>query len=66
MQIFINSLAIFDIALFSAFFIGINFIFYKLITEVLEDNKILKYSAIVSIIGLNALFITILLTFLNL
>jgi hypothetical protein len=66
MQTFINSLAIFDIILFSSFFVGVNFIFYKLITEILKGNKNAQIAAIVSILGLNALFISILLlTFLN-
>lgn len=66
MQTFINSLAVLDIILFISFFIGINFIFYKLITEILKGNKTAQILAAVSIIGLNALFISILLlTFLN-
>jgi hypothetical protein len=66
MQNFIKSLAVLDIILFISFFIGINFIFYKLITEVLKGNKTAQILAAVSIIALNALFISILLlTFLN-
>jgi hypothetical protein len=62
----INSLAIFDIILFTTFFVGINLIFYKLITEILTDNKIIKLLAIVSILGLNILYVSIVLfTFLK-
>lgn len=66
MQNFTNSLAIIDIILFISFFIGINFIFYKLITEILKGNKTGQITASISILTLNALFIIILLfNFLN-
>jgi hypothetical protein len=66
MQNFTNSLAIIDIILFISFFIGINFIFYKLITEILKGNKTGQIMASISILTLNALFISILLfNFLN-
>jgi len=65
MQNFQSFLAILEIILFSAFFLGMNFIFYKSITEVLKADKFGKYSAIASILVLNTLFICILFSFLN-
>jgi hypothetical protein len=61
MQNFINSVAIFDIVLFSTFFIGINVIFYKLIKEVLNSNKA-KFLGVLSIIALDVLAVAILYT----
>jgi hypothetical protein len=61
MQHFINSLAIFDLILFSVFFIGINLIFYKIITEILQSNKS-KILAFFTIILLNVLYFAIIYT----
>ena len=61
MQNFINSLAIFDIVLFSTFFIGMNVIFYKLIKDVLNSNKT-KFLGVLSIIALDVLAVAILYT----
>jgi hypothetical protein len=59
MQNLINSLAIFDIVLFSTFFIGMNVIFYKLIKDVLNSNKT-KVLGVLSIIALDVLAVAIL------
>jgi len=65
MQNFINSVAIFDIVLFSVFFVGVNVIFYKLIKDVLNSNKT-KFLGVLSIIALDVLAVAILYTnFLN-
>jgi hypothetical protein len=61
MQHFITSLAIFDLVLFSAFFVGANLIFYKIITEILESNKT-KVLAFFTIILLNVLYFAIIYT----
>jgi hypothetical protein len=61
MQNFINSLAIFDLILFTVFFIGINLIFYKVITEILQSNKS-KVLAFFTIILLNVLYFAIIYT----
>jgi hypothetical protein len=61
MQNFINSLAIFDIVLFTTFFVGVNVIFYKLIKEVLNSNKT-KFLGVLSIIALDVLAVAILYT----
>lgn len=61
MNNFISSLAIFDLALFSVFFIGINLIFYKIITEILQSNKS-KILAFFTIILLNVLYFAIIYT----
>lgn len=61
MQNFINSLAIFDLVLFTMFFIGINLIFYKVITEILQSNKS-KILAFFTIILLNVLYFAIIYT----
>ena len=61
MQNFINSLAIFDLILFTVFFIGINLIFYKVITEILQSNKT-KVLAFFTIILLNVLYFAIIYT----
>jgi hypothetical protein len=61
MQNFINSLAIFDLVLFSVFFVGINLIFYKIITEILQSNKS-KILAFFTIILLNVLYFAIIYT----
>lgn len=65
MQNLQNGFLILEIILFSAFFLGMNFIFFKSITEVLKADKWGKYSAIASILILNTLFICILFTFFN-
>ena len=59
MQNLINSLAIFDIVLFSTFFIGMNVIFYKLIKDVLNSNKA-KFLGVLSILALDVLAVAIL------
>lgn len=61
MQNFINSLAIFDIVLFSVFFVGMNVIFYKLIKDVLNSNKT-KVLGVFSILALDVLAFAILYT----
>jgi hypothetical protein len=61
MNNFISSLAIFDLILFSVFFIGINLIFYKVITEILQSNKT-KVLAFFTIILLNVLYFAIIYT----
>jgi hypothetical protein len=61
MQNFINSLAIFDLILFTVFFIGINLIFYKVINEILQSNKT-KVLAFFTIILLNVLYFAIIYT----
>ena len=61
MNNFISSLAIFDLVLFSVFFIGINLIFYKIITEILQSNKS-KILAFFTIILLNVLYFAIIYT----
>jgi hypothetical protein len=61
MQNLINSLAIFDIVLFSTFFIGMNVIFYKLIKDILNSNKA-KFLGVLSIIALDVLAVAILYT----
>jgi hypothetical protein len=61
MQNLINSLAIFDLILFTVFFIGINLIFYKVITEILQSNKT-KVLAFFTIILLNVLYFAIIYT----
>ena len=58
MNNFISSLAIFDLILFTVFFIGINLIFYKVITEILQSNKT-KVLAFFTIILLNVLYFAI-------
>jgi len=59
MQNLINSLTIFDIVLFSTFFIGMNVIFYKLIKDVLNSNKA-KFLGVLSILALDVLAVAIL------
>jgi hypothetical protein len=61
MQNFINTLAIFDLILFSVFFVGINLIFYKIITEILQSNTS-KVLAFFTIILLNVLYFAIIYT----
>jgi len=61
MQNFINSLAIFDLILFTVFFTGINLIFYKVTTEILQSNKT-KVLAFFTIILLNVLYFAIIYT----
>jgi hypothetical protein len=61
MNNFISSLAIFDLILFTVFFIGINLIFYKVITEILQSNKT-KVLAFFTIILLNVLYFAIIYT----
>jgi hypothetical protein len=61
MQNFINSLAIFDIVLFTTFFVGVNVIFYKLIKEILNSNQA-KFLGVLSIITLDVLAVAILYT----
>lgn len=57
----ICSLAIFDLVLFTVFFTGINLIFYKVITEILQSNKT-KVLAFFTIILLNVLYFAIIYT----
>jgi hypothetical protein len=59
MQNLINSLAIFDIVLFTIFFVGVNVIFYNLIKETLNSNKA-KFLGVLSIIALDILAVAIL------
>jgi hypothetical protein len=61
MNNFICSLAIFDLVLFTVFFTGINLIFYKVITEILQSNKT-KVLAFFTIILLNVLYFAIIYT----
>jgi hypothetical protein len=61
MNNFISSLAIFDLVLFTVFFTGINLIFYKVITEILQSNKT-KVLGVLSIIALDVLAVAILYT----
>jgi hypothetical protein len=61
MNNFISSLAIFDLVLFTVFFTGINLIFYKVITEILQSNKT-KVLAFFTIILLNVLYFAIIYT----
>jgi hypothetical protein len=61
MNNFISSLAIFDLVLFTVFFTGINLIFYKVITEILQSNKS-KVLAFFTIILLNVLYFAIIYT----
>lgn len=61
MNNFICSVAIFDLVLFTVFFTGINLIFYKVITEILQSNKT-KVLGVLSIIALDVLAVAILYT----
>jgi len=61
MNNFICSVAIFDLVLFTVFFTGINLIFYKVITEILQSNKT-KVLAFFTIILLNVLYFAIIYT----